>query len=53
MNQHPNRSIPRPIIGFVAGTKVMTARGSVPIEDIKPGDMIQVQPDDDQGHDKP
>ncbi len=30
--------------GFVAGTKVMTSRGPVNIEDLKPGDMIQVQP---------
>jgi hypothetical protein len=40
-------------IGFVAGTKIMTARGPVSIEDLKPGDMIQVQPADDQGDDKP
>ena len=39
--------------GFVAGTKVMTSRGPVNIEDVKPGDMIQVQPDDDQGDGKP
>ena len=25
----------------------------MPIEDLKPGDMIQVQPDDDQGDGKP
>ena len=30
--------------GFVAGTKVMTSRGPVNIEDLKPGDMIVVQP---------
>ena len=42
-----------PIVGFVAGTKIMTARGPVSIEDLKPGDMIQVQPDDDQGDGKP
>jgi hypothetical protein len=41
-----------PFIGFVAGTKIMTARGPVSIEDLKPGDMIQVQPADDQGDDK-
>lgn len=41
-----------PILGFVAGTPILTARGLVPIEDLKPGDMLQVQPDD-QDHDKP
>ncbi len=44
---------PYPFVGFVAGTKIMTARGPVSIEDLKPGDMIQVQPDDGQGHGKP
>jgi hypothetical protein len=42
-----------PVVGFVAGTPILTAKGYKPIEDIKPGDMIQVQPDDDQGDDKP
>jgi hypothetical protein len=32
--------------GFTAGTKIMTTRGPVPIEDLRPDDMIQVQPDD-------
>jgi hypothetical protein len=38
---HPMPTYPN---GFVAGTKVMTSRGPVNIEDLKPGDMIQVQP---------
>ena len=42
-----------PFVGFVAGTPILTSTGFKPIEDIKPGDMIQVQPDDDQGDDKP
>jgi hypothetical protein len=41
------------IIGFVAGTPLLTADGFKAIEDIKPGDTIQVQPDDDQGDGKP
>lgn len=43
----------RPILGFVAGTPLLTADGLKRIEDIKPGDMIQVQPDDDQADDDP
>jgi hypothetical protein len=31
-----------PIVGFAAGTPLLMAQGPVPIEDIKPGDMIQV-----------
>jgi hypothetical protein len=31
--------------GFVAGTNLITSRGPINIEDLKPGDMIQVQPD--------
>jgi hypothetical protein len=41
-----------PFVGFVAGTPILTSTGYKLIEDIKPGDMIQVQPDDDQGDDK-
>ena len=37
-----------PILGFVAGTPLLTADGPKRIEDIKPGDMIQGQPDDGQ-----
>ena len=42
-----------PIVGFAAGTPLLTADGLKRIEDIKPGDMIQVQPDDDEGDDNP
>ncbi len=39
--------------GFAAGTKVMTSRGPVNIEDLKPGDMIQVQPVEQKPADQP
>lgn len=42
-----------PILGFAAGTPLLTANGLKSIDDIKPGDMIQVQPNDDQGDDEP
>lgn len=42
-----------PIIGFAAGTPVLTPEGYKPIEDIKPGDFLQTRPDADQGDDKP
>ena len=42
-----------PILGFAAGTPLLTADGPKRIEDLKPGDMIQMQPDDDQGDDEP
>jgi hypothetical protein len=42
-----------PILGFVAGTPILTADGPKRIEDIKPGDLIQTQPDDDHADDKP
>jgi hypothetical protein len=38
-----------PIMDFTGDTPILTATGFKSIEDIKPGDMIQVQPDDDQG----
>jgi hypothetical protein len=41
------------ISGFAAGTPLLTPDGLKRIEDIKPGDMIQVQPGDDQGDDEP
>jgi hypothetical protein len=43
----------RPILGFVAGTPLLTPDGLKRIEDIKPGDLIQTQPDDDQGDEQP
>ena len=42
-----------PVMGFTGDTPILTSTGFKPIEDLKPGDMIQVQPDDDQGDDKP
>jgi intein/homing endonuclease len=42
-----------PILGFAAGTPLLTADGPKRIEDIKPGDLIQTQPDDDQGDHEP
>jgi hypothetical protein len=42
-----------PFVGFTGDTPILTADGLRRIEDIKPGDMIQVQPDDHQGDDKP
>jgi hypothetical protein len=44
--------MPEQFIGFVAGTPLQTPDGFKAIEDIKPGDTIQVQPDDDQGDGK-
>lgn len=49
----------RPIIGFAAGTPLLTLEGYKPIEDVKPGDFIQTGPDGEQpddgheGHDPP
>ena len=41
-----------PIIGFVAGTPLLTPTGSTPIEHLRPGDLIQGQPEDaDPGDD--
>jgi hypothetical protein len=39
--------------GFAAGTLIMTARGPVNIEDLKPGDMIVVQPVEQKPADQP
>jgi hypothetical protein len=38
-----------PFAGFIAGSPILALTGFKSIEDIKPGDMIQAQPDDDQG----
>lgn len=37
---------PKPVLGFAAGTPIRTPEGSKLIEDVKPGDLIQSQPDD-------
>lgn len=42
-----------PVMGFTGDTPILTSTGFKRIEDLKPGDMIQVQPDNDQGDDKP
>jgi hypothetical protein len=38
-----------PFVGFVAGTLILTADGPKRIEDIKPGEVIHMQADHDQG----
>ncbi|MCI0702169.1 MAG: Hint domain-containing protein [Planctomycetia bacterium] len=48
-SEQPNTEQPRPsnpITGFVAGTPIRTWDGSVPIEQLQPGDLIQMPPDD-------
>lgn len=42
--QSPPNSTPRPIFGFAAGTPIRTPEGSKPIEQVRPGDMIQGRP---------
>jgi hypothetical protein len=47
---------PRPnftLLGFAAGTPILTPDGLKRIEDIKPGDVIQTQPDDAQADREP
>jgi hypothetical protein len=40
-----------PITGFVARTSLLTPSSHKLIADLKPGDLIQTKPDDDQGDD--
>jgi len=47
MSPEPDRPH-RPIFGFATGSAILTADGPKRMEDIKPGDMIQVQLDDGQ-----
>jgi hypothetical protein len=47
MTSEPNQPAPNPIIGFVAGTPILTPTGSTPIGQLRPGDLIQGQPEDD------
>ncbi len=42
-----------PFLGFVAGTLIRTWNGSVPFENIKPGDQIQTRPDDYEDNHEP
>jgi hypothetical protein len=54
--EQPTPDQPRPIypfLGFVAGTPIRTPDGSVPIESIKPGDLIQTHPDDSEDNHEP
>jgi hypothetical protein len=37
--------IPRPILGFAAGTPILTPNGPVPIEQLRRGDFILLRPD--------
>lgn len=48
MLEQPRRGFP--ILGVAAGTPLLTPNGLKCIEDIKPGDVIQAQ-DDDQDSD--
>jgi hypothetical protein len=52
-DQTPPNNTNRCIIGFVAGTPLLTPENLKRIEDIKSGDVIQTQPDDNQGDQKP
>jgi hypothetical protein len=52
MIPEPNRPAPKSIVCFVAGTPLLTPEGHKPIEDLKPGDFIQTQPDDDKADDE-
>jgi hypothetical protein len=40
---HPNF----PVVGFVAGTPLLTPEGLKGLEDLKLGDLIQTQPEND------
>ncbi len=54
--EQPTLDQPRriyPFLGFVAGTPIRTPEGHTPIEELKPGDLIQSQPDDGQGDHQP
>lgn len=42
-----------PITGFVAGTPILTPEGSKPIENIKPGDLIQTHAGDCEDNHEP
>ena len=50
MSLQPDQPRPNyPIVGFVAGTPILTPEGSTPIEQLRPGDVIQSQPEDVSG----
>lgn len=44
-DQQPEKTpVPKPILGFAAGTPIRTPEGSKPIEEVKPGDLIGSAP---------
>jgi hypothetical protein len=44
----------RPILGFVAGTPLLTPSGRKPIDQLRPGDLIQTRADDKpEAHNEP
>jgi hypothetical protein len=47
----PSDATPRPILGFAAGTPILTAEGDKPIEELRPGDFIQSRPDGEPPND--
>jgi hypothetical protein len=53
----PNDGTPRTILGFAAGTPLLTFGGHKPIEELRPGDFLQPRPDGEQpapqGDDEP
>lgn len=61
MTTNPDQPDRRPILGFVAGTPLLTPEDDKPVEELHPGDCIESgpdgePPDDDQGdneHDGP
>jgi len=49
----PDQPYPNyPIIGFVAGTPILTPAGHLPIEELRPGDVIRTRPDNHLGDDE-
>ena len=51
-DQPSANDIRRQIIGFAAGTPLLTPKGYKPIEDVKPGNFIQTGPDEEQPDDR-
>lgn len=49
-NQKPPNDASNPILGFATGTPLLTPEGHKSIEQLRPGDLIQTQPDN-QGDD--
>jgi intein/homing endonuclease len=57
LDRSPPNGIPRLVLGFAAGTPILTPDGPIPIEELRPGDFILLGPDGspaaDQGADQP